>query len=190
MSKKAARNKAAVVLNPEGGTEHSVSDEDMQMRVDALSDRRKALEAELKDVAELETKVATAQLLSFLEKCEMSVDALPKDQKFPPEVKKIVRKLNKVVLGKTSSRKTSVDTGMTREEMKAKKDGWMDMFTSNNSRFTIPQLHKAASEEFAYTGSAEQFFKPQLKVLAKKTGKKDEHDSRVFIWEAIAKEVS
>ena len=74
--------------------------------------------------------------------------------------------------------------------MKAKKDGWMEMFTSNNPRFTIPQLNKSASEEFAYTGSAEQFFKPQLKVLAKKTDEKDENDSRVFIWETIAKEVS
>ena len=166
------------------------SDDDTLMNLEGLSLRREALEKELKALEELEISVSTSQLLDSLKKCEEAVDALPKGQRFPTEVKKIVRKLNKVVLGKTSSRKTSVDTGMSREEMKAKKDGFMEQYTSGNARFTIPQLHKAASEEFTYTGSAEQFFKPQLKVLASKTDEKDENDSRVFIWETIAKEVS
>ena len=166
------------------------SDDDTLMNLEGLSLRRKELEKELKALEELEISVSTSQLLDSLKKCEEAVDALPKGQKFPAEVKNIVRKLNKVVLGKSSSTKQKSDTGMTREELKAKKDGWIDMFTSSNPRFTMPQLHKAASEEFTYTGSAEQFFKPQLKVLAKKTGKKDASDSRVFIWETIAKEVS
>lgn len=163
---------------------------DRKSTLEGLSQRRDELEKELRELAEQELAISTSQLLDSLKKCEEAVDALPKGQKFPTDVKKIVRKLNKVVLGKSSSTKQKSDTAMSREEMKAKKDGWMDMFTSSNPRFTIPQLHKAASEEFTYTGSADQFFKPQLKVLAKKTDDKDENDSRVFIWETIAKEVS